>query len=77
MCKGSSPLKCVFINMAQFDFIIIFPLFWSLILILSLNYLFVIEFFIPRFCSLLKFKKKILILAKFSTLQLNKISSYQ
>ena len=62
--------------MAQFDFIIIFPLFWSLILILGLNYLFVIQFFIPRFCNLLKFRKKILVLAKFSTLEINKISNY-
>ena len=63
-------------KMAQFDFILIFPLFWSLILILSLNYIFVINIFLPRFCSLLKFKKKILILPKLYVFSLETVASY-
>lgn len=62
--------------MAQFDFIIIFPVFWSLILILILNYLLIIEILLPKFSSLLKFQKKILTLSKLKVLTLKKISNY-
>lgn len=62
--------------MAQFDYILIFPLLWSLILILFLNYKLIIMLLLPQFCSLLKFKKKLLILSKFNIMLLNKISNY-
>ena len=62
--------------MAQFDYVLIFPLLWSLFLILFLNYKLIITLFLPQFCSLLKFKNKILILSKFNIILLNKISNY-
>jgi hypothetical protein len=62
--------------MAQFDYIIIFPVFWSLILVLILNYVIIIEFFLPKFCSLLKFRKKFLVLAKLKISPLYEISNY-
>jgi hypothetical protein len=62
--------------MAQFDIIIIFPLFWALILVLVLNYWLIIEILLPRFCGLLKFRKKILQIKKLKIPQLSDISTY-
>jgi hypothetical protein len=62
--------------MAQFDIIIIFPLFWALILVLVLNYWLVIEILLPRFCGVLKFRKKILKRKKLKIPSLSEISIY-
>lgn len=62
--------------MAQFDIIIIFPLFWALILVLVLNYWLIIEILLPRFCGLLKFRKKILKTKKLRISSLSEISTY-
>lgn len=62
--------------MAQFDTIIIFPLFWSLILALFLNYWLIIEIILPGFCGLLKFRKKFLKLSKLRVLLIKEISIY-
>ena len=44
--------------MAQFDSLIIFPLLWSLIVILIAYYKLSIEFLIPSFCEVKKFREK-------------------
>jgi hypothetical protein len=62
--------------MAQFDIIIIFPLFWALILVLVLNYWLIIEILLPRFSGLLKFRKKILKTKKLRISSLSEISTY-
>ena len=62
--------------MAQFDFIIILPILWSLILVLILNYWLIIEILLPKFSSLLKFRKKILKIPKLKILFIKQISIY-
>ena len=44
--------------MAQFDPLIIFPLIWSLILILAIYYRLSIEILIPQFAGIGKFREK-------------------
>jgi len=44
--------------MAQFDALIIFPLLWSLLLVLFLHYQMSIEVLIPNFFSAKKFREK-------------------
>jgi len=44
--------------MAQFDPLIIFPLVWSLILILTAYYRLTIEILIPQFAGIGKFREK-------------------
>jgi hypothetical protein len=44
--------------MAQFDSLIILPLLWSLIFILIAYYKLSIEFLIPSFCEVKKFREK-------------------
>jgi len=44
--------------MAQFDSLIILPLLWSLIFILIVYYKLSIEFLIPAFCEVKKFRVK-------------------
>jgi hypothetical protein len=44
--------------MAQFDPLIIFPLLWSLILILAVYYRLTIEILIPQFAGIEKFREK-------------------
>jgi len=62
--------------MAQFDFIIILPILWSLFLVLVLNYWLIIEILLPKFASLLKFRKKILKVPKLKILFIKQISTY-
>ena len=50
--------------MAQFDSLIIFPLIWSLLLILIAYYKLSIEVLIPHFSGVKKFAEKKLILLK-------------
>lgn len=44
--------------MAQFDSLIIFPILWSLLLVLILYYTFSIEILIPAFFGAKKFREK-------------------
>jgi len=74
--KKITSKKIRFYLMAQFDIIIIFPLFWALILVLVLNYWLIIEILLPRFSGLLKFRKKILKIKKLRVPSLSEISTY-
>lgn len=60
--------------MAQFDFLLIFPILWSTVISLLLNYWFLIDYLLPNFSGLLKFRKKILNPTKLNVLLIKKIS---
>jgi hypothetical protein len=60
--------------MAQFDTIIIFPIIWSLILVLIVNYFLIIKIILPRFIGLLKFRNKLIKSSKPAILNLKFLS---
>jgi hypothetical protein len=60
--------------MAQFDIIIIFPLFWALILVLFLNYCLIINVLLPRYVGIKKFRIKLLKRKKLKISSLSEIS---
>lgn len=62
--------------MAQFDPLIIFPLIWSLILVLALYYRLSIEILIPQFAGIGKFReKKLNSLGSFNSFNASSISN--
>ena len=61
--------------MAQFDPLIIFPLIWSLILVLAAYYRLSIEILVPQFAGIGKFReKKLNSLGSFSSFNTSLIS---
>jgi len=62
--------------MAQFDFILIFPILLSMLIALFFNYLFLIKILLPSFSGVFKLRKKILKKFKLNVLQIKKIAIY-
>ena len=67
--------------MPQFDFLIIFPLIWSLLITLILYYGLSIKILIPSFFGIRKFREKKIALPSFSLFfkqnpEIQKIGSY-
>ena len=60
--------------MAQFDIILIFPILWSLVLTLLINYYLIIKVILPKFISLLKFRNKLVKTNKPNILNLKHLS---
>lgn len=65
--------------MAQFDPLIIFPLVWSLILVLAVYYRLAIEILIPQFAGIGKFREKkrnsLSSFSSFNTSSISKVSN--
>lgn len=62
--------------MAQFDTILIFPILWSLLLALTLNYFLVIKTILPQFSGLVKFRTKLKKISKPHILKLKTITVF-
>lgn len=62
--------------MAQFDLIIVFPIIWSFFVTLVLNYYFIIQYILPNFISLVKFRKKVLSTTKLKFLSIKNVCVY-